>query len=397
VALPIKVIDGRKLMQRWGMSHLELVYMIMNHELKAVYRDLGKKGWQDLYELYSDMGSYLDSEFKDEELVAAQTFWLQDVLDLEERFPQLRSQRQFIKGKELVERWGRTDVEIFDLVMDSVMPAVDPVGEPMGSLDLEFLLSTGFATEAELLFRLDDVENLEQKYPELKCHNQAREEAEDEAIQIPRETEDDGIPAFSFYKNGQFWRIGEVDKEKDFKDTIGLGRLHFLLLYPRKELRCKIVAALGKQEGPSNARNLGLQDVPKESGGAKRYNRDDKVIDKTTEMAIKAKIAKLEEELASFYIDPEESAQKKEELQALRSELKKVKVRGKTISFRSKDLESCRTSVQKSIRRALEVLHKEIPVIKEFLNKDTIRTGSDCCYKPDLASPIEWILHTPNR
>jgi hypothetical protein len=110
--------------------------------------------------------------------------------------------------------------------------AVDPVGVPMDSLELDVLISSGCCTEAELLFRVDDIERVEKEYPKLEtvAHNEINPPGIKGDIRTQNEkTERDSVPTFSFYKNGDIWMIGEIGKEKQLTHLKGFKQIWLLL------------------------------------------------------------------------------------------------------------------------------------------------------------------------
>jgi hypothetical protein len=56
--------------------------------------------------------------------------------------------------------------------------------------------------------------------------------------------------------------------------------------------------------------------------------------------------------------------------------------------------ERARVAVRKAITVAIDRIQRHDAALARLLH-DTVRTGATCCYEPDPARPVEWILHGP--
>ena len=66
------------------------------------------------------------------------------------------------------------------------------------------------------------------------------------------------------------------------------------------------------------------------------------------------------------------------------------------MNFESRENRNARVNVQKLIKLALEKIHSKQPVMKNYLNKETIKTGYSVRYTPTNIEP-NWILFPYDR
>jgi hypothetical protein len=110
MAIEFKVIEGTKLMERWGMSADELLFTTANQDIQPVQKyplvlEWEKVDWDFVIECAQNDKSKIDvSEF---------VFLLCDVIQLEERYENLKSRKRlFVTGRDLMNRW-RSSVDEF--------------------------------------------------------------------------------------------------------------------------------------------------------------------------------------------------------------------------------------------------------------------------------------------
>lgn len=84
-----------------------------------------------------------------------------------------------------------------------------------------------------------------------------------------------------------------------------------------------------------------------------------------------------------------------EEIDKIQKYLDEAKKFNEKQIFRLQKNENCRTRVQKVIKKALDIIEREIPYMKDYLNHETIKTGSKCSYKQDGLKPAKWVLDRP--
>jgi hypothetical protein len=121
-----------------------------------------------------------------------------------------------------------------------------------------------------------------------------------------------------------------------------------------------------------------------------------KVTDAKTIKAVESEIEVLQDKIC-VEKDPSKLLEYTEDLKQYEDYLNDAqRSPGKIRSFRSNNDENCRTAVQKSIAKAINKIHQEIPNIKKYINKETIVTGYKCFYKQDHNNPVKWALRAPN-
>lgn len=79
------------------------------------------------------------------------------------------------------------------------------------------------------------------------------------------------------------------------------------------------------------------------------------------------------------------------EIEQLEKLLKEAEFQGQKRTFVNREMEKIRVNIKKRISTALKHIHKKIPIIESFLNKESILTGYKCSYEPDPGKKIEWI------
>jgi hypothetical protein len=89
--------------------------------------------------------------------------------------------------------------------------------------------------------------------------------------------------------------------------------------------------------------------------------------------------------------DLERAARLRIELDALTDELTRmVRPGGRSRAFAGPQ-ERARTAVQKAIRRALDRIATDAPVLADGL-RATVRTGTECSFEPADGVPRRWIV-----
>ena len=163
------------------------------------------------------------------------------------------------------------------------------------------------------------------------------------------------IPTIAFYKDSDFWKIGEKGKEATLKHLNGFDYIAFLIRHRNESFNPVEVYHLGNV--PEDLKYLNRIDYQK--------------IGDTSDL--KNHIKLLEEKLR-VEVDPNERIDITDKIEKLR----KIKNEGLR-SFKQKS-ESCRKSVYRSIKTATKKIQKELPSLKKYFicgRYEIIKTGKD--------------------
>lgn len=198
------------------------------------------------------------------------------------------------------------------------------------------------------------------------------------------------VPVFHFYKEGDFWYIGEEGKKiLPLEHLDGFKHIHFLLLHERKEFLPLVVyhggkkmvedQGLDRELSVEEREGLGLQDGEAINLYSKRDRRKSKRV-------IEREIAQLREGLDPS-LSPDERLVIEEEIKDRETRLNNIPVRDP-----KSPEELSRTNLTNRIKLAMLKIKKEtLTSIYEHLCA-TITTGDDFSYDPqDNEKPI-WIL-----
>ncbi|MFC1816854.1 hypothetical protein ACFL0M_13195 [Thermodesulfobacteriota bacterium] len=109
--------------------------------------------------------------------------------------------------------------------------------------------------------------------------------------------------------------------------------------------------------------------------------------DKKQRAAMRNMIKELEIEIDNPSINPQEKFEKEDRIEKLKAALKKIPIRNP-----KSEKEKMRITVCRSIKLALDKIHKELPILEKYLNRSTIKTGDWCSYSPIPSDPVEWEL-----
>ena len=183
-----------------------------------------------------------------------------------------------------------------------------------------------------------------------------------------------------FFKDGDFFRIGEGKKALSFKCAKGLLFIQFLLKYPGKAFSPIEVYHHGEAQPIDNWSRIIDQFGLDKSIKIARFNEKDRVKFQEYIEEIKASINDVD--------DPETILEKKQNLKMLEDLLKNNVIRDPR-----SPREKARINVQKAIKRSLDNIKKKNAAMKRYLNDNTIKTGDWCCYEPLPKDQVEWILY----
>jgi len=169
MTLSIKIISGDNLIKRWRIKPAELLFMLMNHPLHTAQ----KLGWDTPIEK-APTGEALSLIVEDHFSPVDFMYWIEDVLELESKYPQLKSNdRGIISTEELGNRWCIQKEELLEAIQSVKLVPIDPVGLQLDWNELFALINHHHCVSPyDLIYRVSDIEAVEQQNPELKQNSE---------------------------------------------------------------------------------------------------------------------------------------------------------------------------------------------------------------------------------
>jgi hypothetical protein len=383
MGLPIEIITMDSLMQRWSMSFSDTFFLALNHELTPVYREHHDPKWQKCGN--DPEHDILDVFLQDNEDPASIIFLRSDVRELEQNAGgKISKSTDVISEVDLIERWGMSKIELWNMQETCSLEVVDPLGITIEDFsDLQsFLITKPKYDELVNYFRLSEVKRIENEY-DLKTFTKS-----EDVSGLPTATDKtavaDKVPEISFYKKGQAWLIGPKGKESIFMPYVGFDFIRFLLRYP--------------EERHDQVKVYFIGSVPEEIK-AHLYEKD---FHKYCDSKTVKKILNFKNEWEQEYgmtSDPDHQEELAQKIEQCEKFLKGAK---NNFSGSSKNY---RTKILNDIKRAIEVIKKEskdsksLELVLKYLQlknpRRTIFTGNSCCYLPNSESPVTWQLDPP--
>jgi hypothetical protein len=214
-------------------------------------------------------------------------------------------------------------------------------------------------------------------------------EAETPTSEQVQAAKDSSIPKICFFREGHFWRIGQIGKHKFIKHTKGISYIHFLLKFPYKNFKPEFIYNHG-ENFVSERDDISDQESFEDLGIDGAFS-EPKLDKKGVDLYIST-LSHLEEKLEKLKKGNQETAlSEKVEIEKKITVLKSQLI-GKEV--RSPESVSIRTSIYKAIFYiALKNIYKELPEIENYLNRHTIWAKNDCSYRPIPNDTPHWILH----
>jgi hypothetical protein len=321
------------LMKRWNMSFSDIVLIVLNQDLTPAYSKYPDGAWKKYGEdpEHDILEVFLQRDVDPSRIV----FLRSDIMRLEEKYGgQVSKSPDVLNEMDIIERWGISEIEFWNLQEECAFPVIDPLGiefEDYSNLE-SHLLSYPKHNNLSFYFRLSDIERLEREY-ELKSLR--KDDVKSDTSDIEKHSD---VPIISFYKNGQMWLIGEKDKEIIFKDYTGFEFIRFLLRYP--------------EERHDSVKVFYIGNVPDKLKPHLYENDFHKHSDPETIKKMSQYKSVLEEELKET-IDPEHQKELEKQIEQCETFLKEANK-----SF-SGGINKYRTKVLNGIKRAIKAIEKE--------------------------------------
>jgi hypothetical protein len=215
----------------------------------------------------------------------------------------------------------------------------------------------------------------------------------------PHEKEQQGesdVPVINFYRNGDYWIIGQPGKEKQFKNLNGFKYIMYLLQHPNVPIPCISLYHDLQEMGekmPLRKGSIGTAEPERTLSAGRDLHRDHS-FGRADRNRFEARIKEIDGELDSCFSSerPDEALERKEGLQREKQDLVRYLRQG--VRKTGQD-ENARTNVRQAIKAALVKMsnHKGLAAL---LNNQTVATGHDCQYTPG-SSPPQWVTAPPTE
>lgn len=195
-----------------------------------------------------------------------------------------------------------------------------------------------------------------------------------------------------FVREGDVWVIEFGGRTTRLTDAKGLRYLARLLASPGREIPAIDLASNGPDTSTREAAfGRGTAFGTAVAGGVANA---EPVLDATARTAYKSRLLELQEEIdeAESFGDRQRAALRREEFEAIASELTAATGLGGRARVMGSPAERARQSVTKAIRGALERIGSADPDLGAHL-EHAVRTGAFCSYAPDPRSQQRWTVH----
>ena len=193
-------------------------------------------------------------------------------------------------------------------------------------------------------------------------------------------------PVLCFYKKGEFWYVGEKDKEISFNGMDGFEYIHYLLVNENKHKNSLEIYNIVKNPSDNTLKDaMSWEEKEMQGLGEQKEIYNSPITIKEKEALRKRKI-QLEEKLENQFLSDNERLQYENELDKINDFLPK-----KYALADSSQIKTIRTDVLRSILRAFDKINT-VKIMPLYLNKSTLKTGKNCIYRPNENNKPSWIL-----
>jgi hypothetical protein len=166
MALPIKIVTMDGLMKRWNMSFNDIFLIVLNHDLMPVYKKYPSPDWQKYGQDpdHNFFGVFIEEDADPSEIV----FLRSDVEKLEQKFGgQIAKSAKVIDEAGLMERWGMSKIELWEMQISCSLSVADPLGKIIQDFDWvidRFPIERTSHGDLIVYFKLSDIEKIEKEY-----------------------------------------------------------------------------------------------------------------------------------------------------------------------------------------------------------------------------------------
>jgi tetratricopeptide (TPR) repeat protein len=200
------------------------------------------------------------------------------------------------------------------------------------------------------------------------------------------------VAPLAFYRRGDVWTIGPLDRPIQLRHAKGLTHVARLLAAPHVEFHALDLVAGPADRGGSAATAIasGMEVRARGSGDV------GPLLDGQAKAAYRARVRELQEEIeeADAFNDPERASRARDELAFLARELAGAVGLGGRDRKTGSDAERARVNVTRAIRTALKRVADHDPTLGRTLGI-AIRTGTFCVYEPAPGEEPVWDLSGP--
>ena len=145
-------ISGDKLAKRWGVEPVDILYIMINHDLDIISDELDNRmDFDMILDVHQDTGEELDPN--------SFLFRFSEVQKLENDYLKnpVTTSKQLVRGRMLLAKWDLGEHELFSIAINSEWDFVDPFGYPLDSQLYFKLWRDGILKVADALFWISEV------------------------------------------------------------------------------------------------------------------------------------------------------------------------------------------------------------------------------------------------
>jgi hypothetical protein len=176
---------------------------------------------------------------------------------------------------------------------------------------------------------------------------------------------------------GGIWTVGRDGATTAMRDMKGLRYLRLLVRQPGVDISSLDLATW----------------VAGHPGAVASGDTGEEILDRQAVAAYRKRLDDLDEEIteAEQWSDEERLARLRAEREALLDQLLTATGLGGRRRTTGSDGERARVAVRKAVAAAVDRIAEQDAGLARLL-RDTVRTGAVCCYDPDPARPVHWVL-----
>jgi hypothetical protein len=151
-------INEKELAARWDIETIDLLYIMLTHDLNVLDQYHNKVDIEDVLE-----------DFKKNKVILDYMFSLDEAKDIEAKLEVDGEipHAETIRGEDLMARWQKHEGEIHSIMFTHGLDVIDPFGHELELKVIFSLIGKEVLEIPDLLFRLSNIEDLESEHPEI--------------------------------------------------------------------------------------------------------------------------------------------------------------------------------------------------------------------------------------